>query len=84
MASLIARGRGAGVDLLKLDVEGGEREIFGPNSQEWLPSIANIVIELHGPECEARFFEALQPYDYDQTHRDSVYVCRNLRPRVHA
>jgi FkbM family methyltransferase len=84
MASLIARGGGAGVDLLKLDVEGGEREIFGPNAQEWLPSIANIVIELHGPECEERFFGALKPYEYDKTHRDSVYVCRNLRPRVHA
>jgi FkbM family methyltransferase len=84
MPSLIALGRGAGVDLLKLDVEGGEREIFGANAQEWLPSVSNIVIELHGPDCMDRFFSALTPYQYEESHRDSVYVCRNIRPRVHA
>ncbi len=81
---LIARGWGE-VDLLKMDVEGGEREIFGPGAQEWLPQIRNIVIELHGKECSDRFFEALSGYNYDlvQSSKDALPVvsCRNLVAR---
>ena len=75
---------GGSVDLLKLDVEGSEREIFGHNSAPWLPAIRNIVIELHGEDCSQRFFEALGPYEYERTNRDMVYFCRNLRPQVAA
>jgi FkbM family methyltransferase len=93
MPSLIARGGGAGVDLLKLDVEGAESEIFVANAKEWLPSVANIVVELHNPECHERFFSAMEPFQYEERGRDSasaprgpnsplVYCCRNIRPRV--
>lgn len=80
MPSLIAAAGGF-VDLLKLDVEGSEKEIFGPGARDWLPFVRNIVIELHGPECVERFFETLAPYEYDLSNRDMVYSCMNLRPR---
>jgi FkbM family methyltransferase len=64
MASLIARGSGQ-VDLLKLDIEGSEREIFGPDAHEWLPRIRNIAIELHGDDRKDQFFAALDEYRYD-------------------
>jgi FkbM family methyltransferase len=79
--SLIALGGGGAVDLLKLDVEGAEREIFGPSAQDWLPSVKNIVIELHGPDCEGRFFSAMEPYEYEKSNRDNVCVCRDIRLR---
>jgi FkbM family methyltransferase len=62
--SLIARGGGK-VDLLKLDIEGSEGEVFGPEAQEWLPKVRNIAIELHGEERKTRFFAALEGYRYD-------------------
>jgi FkbM family methyltransferase len=81
---LIARGWGK-VDLLKVDVEGGEREIFGPGAKEWLPQIRNVVIELHGQECSDRFFNALAGYDYQlvRSEKDAlpVVACRNLQAR---
>ena len=71
MKSLIALCGGS-LDLLKLDVEGSKKEIFGPGSAEWLPDVRNIVIELHGRDCEERFFAAPEPYDYEMTNRDNV------------
>jgi FkbM family methyltransferase len=80
MPDLIALGGGLRVDLLKLDVEGSEREIFGPEANEWLPSVENIVIELHGPDCMERFLSVMSGYDSQMSNRDSVYVCRNIKP----
>jgi FkbM family methyltransferase len=62
--SLIARGGGK-VDLLKLDIEGSEDEVFGPDAREWLPKVRNIAIELHGEKRKARFFAALEGYRYE-------------------
>jgi FkbM family methyltransferase len=62
--SLIARSDGK-VDLLKLDIEGSEIEIFEPDARKWLPSVRNIAIELHGDDRKDRFFAALAGYRYD-------------------
>jgi FkbM family methyltransferase len=83
--SLIARCDGK-VDLLKLDIEGSETELFGPGAQEWLPAVRNIVIELHGQDCAERFFRALEGFEYDllRIPRQTIPVvaCRNLRARA--
>ncbi len=73
---------GGSVDLLKLDVEGGEKEIFKPGMTSWLSSVRNILIELHDQECIDRFFAAMAPYDYELSNHDRVYCCRNLRLRA--
>lgn len=75
---------GGFVDLLKLDVEGSELEIFGPGAGEWLPFVRNIVIELHGQDCFDRFFGALGDYDYELSNQDNVYSCMNLRRRANS
>jgi len=90
--SLIAFGDGK-VDLLKLDIEGSEMGIFGPESARWLPAVRNIAIELHGDDRKDQFFHALQGYRYDLSLRrtwtdptpgtsSSCYlaICQNLRP----
>jgi FkbM family methyltransferase len=77
--SLISLGGGGSVDLLKVDIEGSEAELFSNNVREWLPSIKNIVIELHGPKCEKSFFGALEEYQYERRPFRSVTVCRDLR-----
>jgi FkbM family methyltransferase len=90
------RGFGGGtIDLLKLDVEGAEKEIFGPGVQEWLPAVRNILIELHGDDTKDRFFSALEEYRYDVSLRCcwtddqvdpplSFYMssCRNLERKA--
>ena len=79
---LIEAGGGGPVDLLKVDIEGGESEVFGKNAEKWLPAIKNIVIEFHGADCEKTFFGALEGYQYRAFPYRSVTVCENLRPRA--
>ena len=76
--------KGLPVDLLKIDVEGGEREIFDPGDLRWLSRVKNIVIELHGPDCEDRFFSAIKPFKCEKSRRDQVWFCANLRAPVNA
>ena len=35
------------IDLLKMDIEGSEKEVFGKNYEVWLPKVKILVIELH-------------------------------------
>jgi len=67
------------VDFLKVDIEGGELELFGKNTEAWLPAIRNIAIEFHGDDCEKTFFGALKGYDYDGFPYRTVTICQNLR-----
>jgi len=80
MKSLVSMSGGS-VDLLKLDVEGSEKEIFASGTEEWLPNVRNIVIELHDPDCADSFFRAVASYDYEMSSRDTVYFLRDLRPK---
>lgn len=70
------------IDLLKVDIEGSEVSLFGPGAAAWLPSVANIAVELHGPECERVFFAALEGYDYALARSGELTICRNLRRRA--
>jgi FkbM family methyltransferase len=68
------------VDLLKIDIEGAELELFRNGPERWLPLIRNICIELHGAECKAAFFKALEGYEYEQATSGELTICTNLRP----
>lgn len=59
------------IDLLKLDIEGAEREVFGRNYKSWLSRTRHMFIELHErymPGCEAAFNEAIvdEPFELTQ------------------
>jgi FkbM family methyltransferase len=69
------------IDLLKIDIERSELELFSRKTEDWLPRVRNLCIELHGPECEAVFFRALLGYFYNLNHSGELTVCSDLRPR---
>jgi len=69
------------VDLLKIDIEESELELFRCDPHRWLPSIRNIAVELHGPNCEQVFFEALDRYSYDISVSGELTICRNIHTR---
>ncbi len=55
------------IDILKIDIEGSEYELFQQNTEKWLPKTNAIVIELHDnlkPNATKTFFNAIQPYNY--------------------
>jgi FkbM family methyltransferase len=57
------------VDLLKVDIEGSEREVFSGDCDVWLKDVPAIVIELHDwlrPGAASAFYRALSPYSFNQ------------------
>jgi FkbM family methyltransferase len=40
------------VDLLKLDIEGGEEALFSANYDEWLDRVRALIVEVHGPKSD--------------------------------
>ena len=55
------------IDILKMDIEGSEREVFSRNYQQWLPRTKCLIIELHDrmkPGCSTNVFKALSEYQY--------------------
>jgi FkbM family methyltransferase len=57
------------IDILKLDIEGAEKELFSHGSQEWLSKIGVIVIELHDrlvPGCSKAFYNAILSREFRQ------------------
>jgi FkbM family methyltransferase len=63
------------VSILKVDIEGAERELFGSGSDEWLDKVNNIVIELHGPGCSQAFFDAIKGRHFDVSVCQELTVC---------
>jgi FkbM family methyltransferase len=81
MPTLIALGGDRPVDILKIDIERSELELFRNGAQRWLPSIRNIAIELHDEECEKAFFAALEPYRADLSRSGELTICRDILAR---
>jgi len=69
------------IDLLKIDIEKSELELFSRNTDSWLPHVRNLCIELHGLDCEAVFFRTLSSYSYNLSRSGDLTVCSDLRIR---
>ena len=67
------------IDLLKIDIERSEIDLFAMNVEKWMPSVSNIAIELHGPDCALAFARALKNYDCDLSRSGELTICRNIR-----
>jgi len=55
------------IDVLKIDIEGSEKELFEKGTADWLPFVKTMVLELHDvvkKGCTASLINALQPFDY--------------------
>ncbi len=66
------------IDILKIDIEGSEADLFAEHTDRWLPRVSNIAIELHGPECERQFNEAMADYRYKPSHSGELTICRDI------
>lgn len=52
------------IDILKIDIEGGEEELLGKNT-EWLSKVKVIIIELHGHYDLERLKADISPYGFE-------------------
>ena len=73
------------IDILKLDIEGSEKEIFSDDShyQSWLPYTKILIIELHDRMkrgCSRNFFRAISWYEYFfmQSGENLIFIREDL------
>lgn len=73
------------IDILKLDIETAEKELFSCNFANWLSKTKIVVIELHdwvNKGCSKPFFEAINKcfknYSYSTIHENTVIYNNDL------
>jgi FkbM family methyltransferase len=71
------------IDILKLDIEGSEKEVFELNYEYWLPRTRAIIIELHDhmrPGASKALFKAISQYDFSFTmqHENLIFINQAL------
>lgn len=66
------------IDLLKLDIEGSEKEVFTENYSDWLPKTKVLVVELHDrmkAGTSQAFFKAIASYNFSVEQIGENLVC---------
>ena len=66
------------IDILKIDIEGAEREVFSSTSA-WLDKVDAIIIELHDrmkAGCSRSFYRGTSGFDNEWRRGENVYVSR--------
>lgn len=69
----------ARIDILKIDIEGSEKELFEINFENWLPKVNMLIIELHDhmrKGCSKSFFKAMTTYDFSMYHSGENLICQ--------
>lgn len=67
------------IDILKIDIEGAEREVFNDTSA-WIDKIDVIIAELHDrlkPGCESSFYTGTKDFNNKWFHGENVFLTRN-------
>ncbi|BAY74461.1 methyltransferase FkbM family protein [Nostoc linckia NIES-25] len=57
------------IDVMKIDIEGSEKDLFSLNFQDWIYSVNTYLIEFHDavlPGCSSAFYRALGGVDFVQ------------------
>lgn len=68
------------IDILKMDIEGSEREVFSGNFHQWLPNIRCLIIELHDrmkPGCSKAVLGAINQYNFSLEVRGDNLIFYN-------
>lgn len=68
------------IDILKVDIEGSEKELFTSNYEEWLPKVRVLVIELHDHYKQGtsrQFFETISKYQFSFHATEDRLLLRN-------
>lgn len=69
------------IDLLKIDIEGAEKEVFEANYDYWLPKTRAVIIELHDrmkPGSSRSVFKAISQYNFSFDMQEENLIFINL------
>ncbi|MEZ4754822.1 MAG: FkbM family methyltransferase [Bdellovibrionota bacterium] len=69
----------AKIDILKIDIEGAEREVFADTSA-WIDKVGSLIVELHDrlkPGCTASFQSGAKGFDNEWKQGENIYLSRD-------
>ena len=67
------------IDILKMDIEGAEYEVFDDPSR-WISKVGALIVELHDrtrPGCSRRFYSRSSGFDHEWQVGENVYLSRS-------
>lgn len=67
------------IDILKIDIEGSEYEVFDKTCLEWIDKVKVLIIELHDrikPGCSDRVFEVMKEHGFTYEKKGENFVFR--------
>jgi len=67
------------IDILKIDIEGSEAELFSERTENWVNTIGNIAIELHNEVCAQAFATAVAGRGYVVSRSGELTICRERK-----
>lgn len=78
IATIIKRFKIPHIDILKMDIEGSEYEVFSENYKEWLQVTQSLIIEMHEwikPGCEKIISDVmeLEGFEFEKNGENRVY-----------
>lgn len=68
------------LDIVKVDIEGAEKDLFESNYENWLPKTRCLVIELHDRlqlGCSKNFFNAIGRYNFSLSQKGENLILIN-------
>ena len=75
IGDLVAMSHTGCIDVLKLDIEGAEAALFRNDAAAWLNKVDHIIVETHGPDCEAAVIETLDAAGWSHRRYRNLYYC---------
>ncbi len=66
------------IDVLKIDIEGAEKELFETGFENWITKVKTLIIELHDrykEGCTKTFFRTMGNYEFSSRIRGENIIC---------
>jgi FkbM family methyltransferase len=76
MESVLASAPSPEIDVLKLDVEGGETAVFSAAPERWLPQVKLCIVELHDDAARAALDGAIARVPFDVIVHGEIAAAR--------
>jgi FkbM family methyltransferase len=77
LSTLLKKHAISTVNLLKIDIEGAEKEVFAADCAGWIDAVSTICIELHdseAPGCSRAFYRAISQRQFTQNVRHEKVI----------
>jgi FkbM family methyltransferase len=70
------------VDLVKIDIEGAESELFAEGSRGWLEKVRSVIIEFHDGQVEAAAISILRNTGFSVSRCGEDYLAERITPSL--